>query len=71
MLIQKDWKGGEGRGEGEDKYVPGRRIIWFVAPALRIAVTAAWTEPAQEARPGTSSTNALISYYLDRLPWNE
>ena len=33
----------------EAKFVPGRRIIWLVAPAVRIAVTAAWQLVAQVA----------------------
>ena len=52
------WGGGD---------IPGRRIIWVVAPALRIAVTAAWTEVAHEPRPGTFSTVATSVSW----PWHK
>lgn len=52
------------RGGEDGGHVPGIRIIWVVAPALRIAVTAVWTEAAHEARPGTFSTDTLVSYLL-------
>lgn len=42
---------------------PGRRIIWEVAPAPRIAVTAAWTEPAQEFKRPAVFTTMFISLH--------
>lgn len=33
---------------------PGSKIIWVVAPASRMAVTAAWTVSAQRAMLGTA-----------------
>lgn len=36
----------EMKAPAEVYWVPGSRIIWVVAPAERIAVTAAWTEEA-------------------------
>jgi len=53
------------RLSAEDQTLPGRRIIWLVAPTPRIADTTAWTVAAQVVMLGT---DIYVRHNLETKP---